>query len=53
MSNLPKEYSPNLPRVSSIVEYAYPFKGEDKERFLNWLWKHNIEYTDYMEEASS
>ncbi len=53
MSQLPKEYSPNLPRVSSIVEFAYPFKGEDKERFLSWLWKKNIEYADYMEEASS
>lgn len=52
MSPLPKEYSPTLPRVSSIVEFAYPFKGEDKERFLSWLWKKNIEFEDYMEEAS-
>ena len=53
MNKLPKEYSPNLPRVSSIVEFAYPFKGEDKERFLSWLWKKNIDFTEYMEEASS
>lgn len=53
MWKLPKEYSPNLPRVSQIVEFKYPFKEEDKDRFLEWLWKKWVEYVDYMEEASS
>jgi hypothetical protein len=51
--NLPKEYKQWIPRVSQIVEFAYPFKDEDRERFLEWLWKKWVEYVDYMEEASS
>lgn len=35
------------------MEYAYPFRNEDKDRFLDWLWKKNISYEDYMQEASS
>jgi len=50
---MPANYSPSLPRVSEIVEWAYPFTGEARERFEDWLWRKNIEYEDYMREASS
>lgn len=50
--SLPSNYSPILPRVSSLVEFAYPFKWEDKDRFLDWLWGKNISELEYMKEAS-
>ena len=53
MANNPTNYSPNLPRVSSIVEFVYPFIGESKDRFHSWLAKNNISLADYMEEAST
>lgn len=51
-NNIPKEYTKDLPRVSSIVEFVYPFWWKDKELFLDWLWKKNVDYIEYMEEAS-
>lgn len=50
---MPANYSPSLPRVSEIVEWAYPFTGEARERFEDWLWRKDISYEDYMREASS
>jgi hypothetical protein len=37
-TNLPKKYSTNLPRVSEVVEWAFPFKNtEDESHFHYWL----------------
>lgn len=49
----PSNYSAELPRVSQIVEYFFPFSWDWKQRFLNWLENKSILLTDYMEEASS
>lgn len=49
---LPTSYQSNLPRVSQIVEYAYPFWWEGRDRFLQWLGERGISYSEYMEEAS-
>lgn len=51
MANNPTNYKPNLPRVSSIVEFAFPFEGDGKERFLGWLEAKWVSLEDYMEEA--
>lgn len=53
MQQLPTQYKEWLVRVTSIVDYIFPFEAKAKERFLDWLWKHSIDYDDYMEEASS
>lgn len=53
MSNNPTNYINGLPRVSSIVEFLYPFHGESKDRFHSWLEKYQISLVDYMKEASS
>lgn len=50
---LPTKYISTLPRVSSIVEYIYPFNWEDKDRFLKWLGFYWISHDDYMKEAST
>lgn len=50
---MPTNYSPSLPRVSEIVEWAYPFTPEARERFEDWLWRKDVEVEDYMGEASS
>lgn len=50
---IPNNYSPNLPRVSQIVEYFFPFEGEDKQRFLYWLQSYQINEEEYMSEAST
>lgn len=49
----PNNYSPNLPRVSTIVEWKYPFAWYARNRFLEWLKANSITLDDYMEEASS
>lgn len=46
-------YKKNIPRVSNIVEFHFPFEWEDKMRFLNWLADYKIKPEEYMEEASS
>jgi ribosomal protein L11 methylase PrmA len=51
MADNPTNYKPNLPRVSSIVEFAFPFIWEKKDRFLNWLEEKGVSLEDYMEEA--
>lgn len=45
----PETYSPNLPRVSQIVSWAYPF--DRMEFFVDWLAKYGVSYDDYIEEA--
>lgn len=49
----PSNYDKLLPRVSSIVEYFYPFIWQAKLRFLDWLASYKIAFSDYMDEASS
>lgn len=51
MSKLPSKYIDSLPRVSSIVEWKYPFGGEDRQRFLSWLQDKKVSYDEYMKEA--
>lgn len=54
MNKLPPKYDPNIPRVSSIVERAFPFKGtEDEKRFHMWLRDKGVDLFDYMKEAST
>ena len=53
MSNNPTNYNKDVPRVSQIVEFVYPFIGESKDRFHSWLEKHQISLADYMKEAST
>lgn len=50
---IPANYDKSLPRVSEIVEWVFPFTKEARERFEDWLWRKDIEYDSYMEEASS
>jgi len=53
-TKLPNKYKEGLVRVSSIVEWAFPFKGtEDEKRFHLWLKDKGVSLFDYMEEASS
>lgn len=51
--NQPSNYSAVLPRVSSIVEYFYPFTNDAKARFYDWLSLYKVNPSDYMKEASS
>ena len=48
----PPKYTPDLPRVSQIVESVYPFIGNAKERFEDWLMANDIWVEEYMQEAS-
>lgn len=48
----PPKYTPDLPRVSQIVESVYPFIGNAKERFEDWLMANDIGVEEYMQEAS-
>ncbi len=52
MANSPSNYIPDLPRVSAICEFVYPFIGESKDRFHSWLSRNNISLEEYMKEAS-
>lgn len=53
MADKPTNYVTWLPRVSSIVEWVYPFGWDERERFLDWLWEKDVELEDYMKEAST
>ncbi len=35
--NLPEWYKKWISRVSEVVSFIFPFKGEDKQRYLDWL----------------
>lgn len=48
----PPKYTPDLPRVSQIVESVYPFIGNAKDRFEDWLMANDITVEEYMKEAS-
>lgn len=52
MSNSPSNYAKNLPRVSAIVEYFYPFNWNARQRFYDWLLANDVDVNDYMKEAS-
>lgn len=52
MADNPPKYLPWLPRVSQIVEYAFPFVWFARDRFHEWLRNNQIEVVDYMKEAS-
>lgn len=48
----PIHYSPELPRVSTIVGAFYSFDGTPQERFFkDWLKKNGITREEYMDEA--
>jgi hypothetical protein len=49
----PSNYSEKLPRVSSIVEFFYPFTNESRSRFYDWLSLYKVMPSDYMHEAST
>jgi len=53
MSDKPTNYKEWVPRVSSIVEFIYPFHWESKDRFHSWLERNNISLSEYMKEAST
>lgn len=53
MADNPTNYDLNLPRVSSLVEFKFPFIWNKKDRFLSWLNDKWILLEDYMEEACS
>ena len=51
--SLPAEYKQGITRVSSIVEFKYPFDENSEQRFVEWLnWKW-IKQKDYMHIATS
>jgi CRISPR/Cas system-associated exonuclease Cas4 (RecB family) len=41
-------YKTNLPRVSNIVSWVYPFDWEDKKRYKQWLKKEDIIEEEYL-----
>jgi len=41
-------YKTNLPRVSNIVSWVYPFDWEDKKRYKQWLEKEDIIEEEYL-----
>lgn len=53
MANNPTNYKKDIPRVSNIVEFLFPFHWESQDRFHGWLERNQISLADYMEEASS
>lgn len=53
MSN-PKHYSSEVPRVSSIVSFCFPFEGTENEVFFHkWLEGKGISVKEYMKEAET
>ncbi len=49
---LPNGYKEWIDRVSSLVEYAYPFEGTDGEkRYKDWLYKNGVWEKEYIKEA--
>lgn len=53
MANNPTNYKKDVPRVSQIVEFIFPFHWESKDRFHGWLERNQISLGGYMREASS
>lgn len=53
MANNPTNYQKDVPRVSQIVEFLYPFHWESKDRFHSWLERYQISLNGYMKEAST
>lgn len=49
--SLPEWYVKWIPRVSDIVSFVYPFEGENKTRYLEWLKSKNIEEDLYLTTA--
>lgn len=52
MKELPSGYTEWVTRVSDIVSFVFPFWWEDKERYLEWLKKNNIEEKEYLAKAN-
>lgn len=47
------QYKENVPRVTSIVDFMYPFNNTDwEERYLDWLKSNNISEKEYLDWAS-
>lgn len=51
MSELPKWYKRWVPRVSSVVEFVYPFEWFAKENYEKWLKENNIDEDEYLTTA--
>lgn len=51
MWNLPSNYSEWIDRVSSIVDFVFPFSVEDDQRFTERLWWKSINKDEYMNTA--
>jgi len=46
-------YLKNVPRVSSLVELAFPFTGtEEERRYFTWLDEHKINREEYLRGAA-
>jgi hypothetical protein len=43
-----KNYVEGIPRISNIVSFAYPFDGNSKMRYLNWLNEKWIKEEEYL-----
>jgi len=52
-NQLPEGYKKGVPRVSDIVSYIYPFEGEGKRRYQQWLKRVNVNEQDYLSEAQT
>jgi hypothetical protein len=50
---LPSWYKEWIPRVSNIVSFVYPFKWENKWRYLEWVYKVIWEQIKYTGEYST
>lgn len=48
---MPEEYIEWIPRVSSLVEMAYPFEWFAKENYKKWLKNNWIDADEYLKEA--
>lgn len=50
----PKHYSKEVPRVSSIVAFKFPFEGTESEGYFHkWLASKGISVKEYMKEAEN
>ena len=45
-------YKKDIPRVSNIVSYVFPFNGEGKQRYLEWLKNNWILQEEYLNWAN-
>lgn len=41
-----------VPRVSHIVSFHFPFNGNEKQRYLDWLENNQVKEEEYLEEAN-